>query len=580
MMYIAERSQKLIQEYATRTKGRPVSIPTLDPAHMIEAFTELSNHVLKEPERFVNAQLALWQGYAKIWQNILERTQGKQAEPVIEPAKSDKRFKDKEWQTNWLFDYIKQSYLFTAQSMQSYIDHEAETLDPRQARKIEFFTRQMVDAIAPSNFWLTNPEVLRATFDSNGENMIKGLENLLRDLDSGHGQLNVSLGDMHGFKVGENLATTPGEVVYQNHLMQLIQYAPQTPNVAKTPLLIVPPWINKFYILDLQKKNSFLNYLVAQGHTVFCVSWANPDKSHATVNFDDYMRDGILASMREIRSITGEDDINILGYCIGGTLLASTLAYLKAAPAQSDLPNVASATYLVTMVDFAEPGDLGVFVDESQIKLIEERMVTRGYFEASNMTTTFNLLRSNDLIWSFVINNYLLGKDRFPFDILYWNGDSTNLPAAMHSFYLRNMYLDNLLCQPGGIEMKGTPIDLSQITTPSFILSTRDDHIAPWKSTYAATQLYKGPIKFVLSGSGHVAGIVNPPAAEKYGYWISDDLPAKPDEWFRVATQHKGSWWPEWMQWLKTYANGKVPARAIVKGIEAAPGSYVKVKAI
>ncbi len=585
MFRIAERSQKLIQEYMDRNKGKAPVMPSLDPAHLAEAFSELSNRILNDPERFVNAQISLWQGYAKIWQTTLERMQGKPAEPVIKPSPSDKRFQDKEWQSNWVFDYIKQSYLLTAQWVHGFVHEETEKLDPKQARKLEFYTRQMVDAIAPNNFWMTNPEVLRTTFESHGENLIKGLENLLGDLERGDGRLQISMSDPQAFRVGENLAITPGKVIYQNNLIQLIQYAPQTRTVHRTPLLIMPPWINKFYILDLREKNSFIRYLVSQGHTVFCISWVNPDERHARTGFDDYMVDGALAAMREVRKATGEENINVVGYCIGGTLLACTLAYLNAAPAPKPdmtpgLPNVVSATYLVTMIDFRDPGDLGVFIDEDQVKAIEETMAQKGYLDAASMATTFNLLRSNDLIWSFVINNYLLGKEPFPFDILYWNGDSTNLAAAMHSYYLRKMYMENKLVVPNALQMKSVPIDIRSITTPSFLLSTREDHIAPWRSTYAATQLYKGPVKFVLSGSGHIAGIINAPDAKKYGYWTNDTLPPQPEAWLEKAEQHAGSWWPEWLKWLAPYAGEQVPAREIGKSLENAPGSYVRVRAV
>ena len=581
MYRIAERSQKLMQEFLEQNKNKALTIPTVDPAHMVEAFKELSNRILNDPERFMNAQLALWQGYARIWQTSLDRMQGKTVVPVIAPAPSDKRFLDKEWQSNWVFDYIKQSYLLTAEWMHGLVREETQKLEPKQARKLEFYTRQMVDAISPSNFWLTNPEVLRTTFESGGENLIKGLENLLDDLERGNGHLQISMSDLRAFKVGKNLATTPGKVIYQNNLIQLIQYTAQTENVYKTPLLLVPPWINKFYILDLNPQKSFINYLVQEGYTVFCVSWVNPDQSHANTHFDDYMSEGLLTALRQIKEATKADKVNVLGYCIGGTLLASTIAYLNALEKiPADLPKIVSATYLVTMIDFADPGDLGVFVDEEQVEALEERMAKRGYLEASDIATTFNLLRANDLIWSFVVNNYLLGKEPFPFDILYWNGDSTNLPASMQSFYLRKMYVENKLPLPNGLQMKGVPIDVTSIETPSFLLSTREDHIAPWRSTYAATQLYKGPVKFVLSGSGHIAGVINSPLAKKYGYWTNDACPSEPDDWFKDAAQHNGSWWPEWLKWLKTYAGDHVKARTIETSIENAPGSYVKVRAL
>jgi polyhydroxyalkanoate synthase len=547
---------------------------------LTKAFADLANRIIHDPERFADAQINLWQGYIKIWQAAMARSQGKDVPPVISPSPTDKRFKDAEWQSNWIFDYLKQSYLLTAQWVHGVVRQESAALDPKEARKLEFYTRQMVDAISPSNFWMTNPEVLRATIESGGENLVKGLENLLGDLERGNGQLRISMSDLTAFKVGENLATTPGKVVYQNHLMQLIQYEPQTPTVHATPLLIMPPWINKYYILDLKEKNSFVGYLVKQGYTVFVISWVNPDQRHAHVHFDDYMMDGCLESMRQIRKATGQENINIVGYCIGGTLLASTMAYLNAVPQKpTGLPKVTSATYLVTLVDFSEPGDLGVFIDDAQVTAIDEHMQKQGYLEAAAMATTFNLLRANDLIWSFVVNNYLLGKEPFPFDILFWNGDSTNLPAAMHSFYLRKMYIENKLVQPNGLTMKDVPIDLTSINVPSFMLSTRDDHIAPWRSTYAATQIYKGPIKFVLSGSGHIAGIVNPPSANKYGYWTNETLPTTPDAWLDKAEAHNGSWWPEWLSWLQAYAGEQIPAKAIDQSIENAPGSYVKVMA-
>ena len=540
----------------------------------------LIGRLLNAPERYMDGQLAFWQDYVRLCQAALARMTGQEAETVIAPAPNDKRFQDAAWQDVWLFDFIKQSYLLTARWAQGMVK-KVDGLDPKIARKVDFYTRQMVDAIAPSNFWLTNPEVLRATVETGGENLVKGLEHLLGDLERGQGQLAITMSDNKAFRFGDNIATTKGKVVFQNELMQLIQYAPLTEKVHKTPLLVVPPWINKYYILDLREKNSFIRYLVAQGHTVFCVSWVNPDTRHAAINFDDYMALGILAAAREIARITGEPALNAIGYCIGGTLLASTLAYLESLGKKQpkDLPKIASATYLVTMLDFAEPGDLGVFIDEEQIETLEARMATRGYLDAPAMATTFNLLRANDLIWSFAVNNYLLGREPFPFDLLYWNADSTNLPAAMQSFYLRKMYLENKLAEPNGVAMKDVPIDLRQVTTPAFFLSTRDDHIAPWRSTYAGTQLFKGPVTFMLSGSGHIAGVVNPPTANKYGYWTNAKCPAHAEDWLRDATPHNGSWWPEWDKWVSTYAGTQVPARQPENALEDAPGSYVKIRA-
>lgn len=584
MLRITERSQKLIKEFVERHKSPHGLYPAFDPAQVLEAYQELWRRIGQSPERFVDAQLALYQDYIRLWQATLARLQGEPIQPLVQPAPSDKRFMDQAWQEIWYFDFIKQSYLLTARWVQSLI-YKADGLDEKIRRKLDFFTRQMVDAIAPSNFWLTNPAVLRATLETGGENLLRGLEHLLDDLERGHGQLMISMTDSKAFRLGDNIATTPGKVVFQNELIQLIQYAPLTDKVHKTPLLIVPPWINKYYVLDLREKNSLIRYLVEQGHTVFCISWVNPDARHADINFDDYMALGLLAALREIGHMTGESSVNVTGYCIGGTLLAATLAYLKTLDKKQgkNLPEIASATFLTALIDFSEPGDLGVFIDETQIRLLETRMASQGYLDARAMAMTFNLLRANDLIWSFVVNNYLLGREPFPFDLLYWNSDSTNLPAAMQSFYLRTMYLENRLILRHGMAMKEAPIDLRDITTPSFCLATRDDHIAPWQTVYAATQVYKGPVTFVLSGSGHIAGVINPPAANKYGYWVSEQTkryPANPEEWFKSATQREGSWWPEWVKWLKDYAGPMAPARQPTNALEDAPGSYVRVRAV
>jgi polyhydroxyalkanoate synthase len=414
--------------------------------------------------------------------------------------------------------------------------------------------------------------------ESGGENLIKGLQNVLDDLDRGNGQLAIKMTDSEAFEVGRNLAVTPGSVVYENDLMQLIQYDPTTEKVHRKPLLIIPPWINKYYILDLREKNSFVKWAVAQGFTVFVISWVNPDESLAEKTFSDYLLEGPLAAFDAITKATGESQINAVGYCLGGSLLASTLAYMEA---KGDR-RIASVTLLTTMIDFAESGELGVFIDEEQLAALEARMNERGYLEGAEMATTFNMLRANDLIWSFVVNNYLLGKDPFPFDLLYWNSDSTRMPAAMHSFYLRTMYQQNKLAEPGGITLDGVPIDLSTVNVPAFFLSTREDHIAPWESTYAGAQLFSGPVRFVLAASGHIAGVINPPAGHKYSYWTNDKLPKRPQTWFKDAREHPGSWWSEWLEWVRAKSGPKVPARQPGDGelpvIEAAPGAYVKVR--
>jgi polyhydroxyalkanoate synthase len=512
-----------------------------------------------------------------LWQNATRRMMGGDSDPVIQPAADDRRFKDNAWNENLVFDYIKQSYLLTARWLQHNV-REVEGLDDKSAKKVDFYTRQFVDAMAPSNFVLTNPEVLRTTLESGGDNLLKGLNHLLDDLDRGKGKLQIKMTDLDAFEVGKNLAVTPGKVVFQTDLMQLIQYDPTTEKVARRPLLIIPPWINKYYILDLREKNSLIKWAVSEGHTVFVVSWVNPDEQLAHKSFEDYMIEGPLAALDAMEKATGQRDANVVGYCLGGTLLASTLAYM----ASKGDDRFASATYLTTMVDFKEAGELGVFIDEEQLQALEAKMNKQGYLDGSAMATTFNMLRANDLIWSFVVNNYLMGKEPFPFDLLYWNSDSTRMPAAMHSFYLRKMYQENKLAQPGGISLMGTPIDLTTIKTPTFILATREDHIAPWKSAYAATHIYGGPIRFVLSASGHIAGVVNPPGANKYSHWVNSKLPASPDAWLEGSEQKPGSWWPEWSKWLGKYAGGKVDARVPgdggLKAIEPAPGAYAKTR--
>jgi poly[(R)-3-hydroxyalkanoate] polymerase subunit PhaC len=573
---VAEKSQQLVGEFLKRQSAED-GIGMASPLAIGAAFFEMTARMMADPSRLVQAQLSLWNDYMTLWQRTAQRFLGGDPKPLIEPPSGDRRFRDAAWSDNTLFDFIKQSYLLTARWLQGTV-RDVEGIDERTAHKIDFYTRQFVDALAPSNFLLTNPEVLRATVESRGENLLKGLRNLLDDLDRGKGRLAIRMTDMAAFRIGENIAVTPGKVVYQNELIQLIQYEPTTEKVKRRPLLIMPPWINKFYVLDLRPDNSFIRWAVAQGHTVFVISWVNPDTRLAAKSFADYMLEGPLAALEAIERATGERKANVIGYCLGGTLLAATLAYL--AVKRDD--RITSATFFVTMVDFAEAGELSVFIDEEQLHALEERMKAKGYLEGRDMAQSFNMLRANDLIWSFVVNNYLLGKSPFPFDLLYWNADSTRMPAAMHSFYLRNMYQENLLVKPGGITLDGVPIDLGKIRTPAFLLSTREDHIAPWRSTYAATRLYKGPVKFVLSASGHIAGVVSPPGS-KYGHWVNDKNPSTPEEWLAGATQHPDSWWPVWQRWIARHAGGEVPPRHPGDGkltpLEDAPGSYVMVRA-
>jgi polyhydroxyalkanoate synthase len=556
MASLAERSQRLVAEFMMR-QSEGSGLGTADPLNIASAFLDMTRRMMTHPEKLIEAQLTLWQDYLRLWQNTTQRFFGGTSETVAEPLPGDRRFQGTAWTESALFDYIKQSYLLTARWLQSTV-REVDGLDEKTARKVDFYTRQFVDAMAPSNFVLTNPDVLRTTIESGGENLLHGLNNLLEDLERGKGRLMIKMTDLAAFKIGENIATTPGKVIFQNDLQQLIQYNPTTEKVKRRPLIIIPPWINKYYILDLRPTNSFVKFAVDQGHTVFVISWVNPDEHLAKKGFDAYMLEGPLAALDAVEKATGEREANIIGYCLGGTLLAATLAYMKA---KGD-DRLKSATHLVTLTDFAEAGELSVFIDEEQLAALEGRMRQHGYLEGSDMATTFNMLRANDLIWSFVVNNYLLGKEPFPFDLLYWNSDSTRMPAAMHSYYLRNMYQDNKLIEPNALILNGASIDLSKITVPSFFLSTKEDHIAPWKSTYAATQIYKGPVKFVLAASGHVAGVVSPPGQKKYGHWEGTKLPAAPDDWLAGATFKQESWWPTWEKWVGKFAGGEVPARA------------------
>src|SRR5487761_2433164 len=489
------------------------------------AFLEMTAQLIANPARLVEAQLGFWQDYMTLWQNTARRMMGMEAGTVIDAPAADRRFKDEAWKESEVFDFIKQSYLLSARFVQDVVK-QVDGLDPKTAQQVGFYARQFVDAMSPSNFLLTNPEVLRKTAETGGENLLKGLNNLLSDLEQGKGKLRIKMTDMDAFRLGENIGVSPGKVVFQNDLMQLVQYAPSTETVLKRPLLIAPPWINKFYILDLRPRNSFVRWAVAQGHTVFVISWVNPDEKLAEKGFDDYLHSGSLAALDAIEQATGEREVNAIGYCLGGTLLGSTLAYMAA---KKD-DRIKSATFFVTMLDFAEAGELGVFIDEEQLKALEEKMNKRGYLEGSEMATTFNMLRANDLIWSFVVNNYLLGNEPFPFDLLYWNSDSTRMPARMHSFYLRNMYRENRLAQPGGITLDGVPIDLSRIKVPPYFLSTREDHIAPWKSTYRGTQLLSGKNRFVLAASGQCADVVRPTDGKKNSHWINPDLPAEAED--------------------------------------------------
>ena len=572
---VAQRASKLISEHMQRQMKKGLAAPQ-DELGIAQAFMDMMAKMLDNPYKLAQAQMNLVWDYFSLWQHSMLRFTGMQAAPYSQPAKGDNRFKNEEWEQHFLFDFIKQSYLITARHVHDAVSN-VEGMEIHDKAKVNFFTRQFIDALSPSNFAMTNPEVFRETVKSNGQNLLRGFNNLLRDIEEGDGQLRIKMTDTTAFELGKNVATTPGKVVFQNELIQLLQFNPTTKEQYKRPLLIFPPWINKYYILDLREKNSYIKWATDQGHTVFVISWVNPDAKLAQKTFEDYLTDAALTAVDVVCQQTGEKEINAAGYCLGGTLLGATLGYMAAKKDK----RIASATFFTSMLDFSFPGELGVFIDEQQVASLEKKMSTRGFLEGTEMAGTFNMLRSNDLIWSFVVNNYLMGKDPFPFDLLFWNSDSTRMPYAMHSYYLRNMYMKNLLKEPGGLTLAGVPIDLGKIKTPCYFISTLEDHIAPWKSTYLGAQRFAGPVRFVLGGSGHIAGIVNPPVANKYGYWVGPAaLPETSDEWLAGTKQHEGSWWTDWQAWVTKLDSAKVTARDPAKGklkvLEDAPGSYAK----
>ncbi len=609
---ILERLQPLLTNYIQKFGQDDLFAKGLSPTSFQPVMMEYWQNVMNKPQKLIDLNLEYAQNMALLWQDTTRKFMGEEEregddvqrnQPPTPQAKNssnqagaqtaakrleitDKRFRDPVWQESFVFDFIKQAYFLTAEWMQGSV-RNTEGLSQRDRAKLDFFTRLFVDALSPTNFAATNPEVLRETLKSNGKNLLRGLENLTTDLQRGDGELEISKTRYEAFEVGKNLATTPGSVIFENELMQLIHYAPTTAQVYQTPLLIMPPWINKYYILDLRPDNSFVKWAVNQGHTVFMISWVNPDRSLGHETFENYMTKGLIAALDAIERHCGAASANVIGYCIGGTLLTASLAYLQAEEKKSRRkePRIASATFLTTLIDFHQAGDLSIFVDDQFMKLIDEKMDRVGYLEGSDLRQTFSLLRANDLIWSFVVNNYMMGKEPFPFDLLYWNDDSTNMPAAMHRFYLRNMYRDNKLARKGGIKLCGTPIDVTQINVPSYFLSTKDDHIAPWVSTYEGMMLLGGKKRFVLAASGHVAGVINPPKANKYHYWTNDHLDDREhaDEWLAKAEQHGGSWWNDWAAWVKKYAGKKITARDPKKGklkeIEPAPGRYVMKRA-
>jgi len=571
--------QALAAYLKPRETGEVKDKPPSEIAEVIKTFSTVAEYWLSDQERAADLQTKMAKAYLDLWGSALRRMAGEDAKPAIEPSPRDKRFKDPEWRSNQFFDFILQLYLLTAQWAEALVK-DAEGVDPHTRKKAEFYVQQITNAIAPSNFVLTNPEVLRQTLESNGDNLVRGMKMLAEDIEAGRGTLRIRQSDPSNLVVGVNMATTPGKVIFQNDLMQLIQYQPSTESVLRTPLLIVPPWINKFYILDLRPEKSFIKFCVDQGLTVFVISWVNPDKELGKKTFADYMMEGPLAAMDVIEKVTGELKVHTAGYCVGGTLLASTLAWL----AEKRRVRVTSATFFAAQVDFTHAGDLLVFVDEDQISALERDMEAAGVLEGSKMAMAFNMLRSNDLIWSYVVSNYLKGQPPSSFDLLHWNSDATRMPAANHSYYLRNCYLENRL-SAGTMVLDNTLLDLSKVKVPVYNLATREDHIAPADSVLYGSQFFGGSVKYVLSGSGHIAGVVNPPAGGKYQFWTNDSpiKDGKLQDWLKGAQEHKGSWWPDWREWLENLDAEKVPARAVgteaFPPIEDAPGSYVRVRA-
>jgi polyhydroxyalkanoate synthase len=529
-----------------------------------------------DPEKVLDAQAELWRDFQSLWLNTTARLMGQEAPAVIVPESGDHRFRDAEWNDNPLFDFFKQSYLLHSRWLCRTLA-DVEGLDERGVQGLEFMGRQIVDALAPTNFAHTNPAVLREARDTKGESLMRGMRNLAEDLRDSPEILRPKQTDLEAFEVGVNIAMSEGAVVFQTPIMQLIQYAPTTERVYAKPILIVPPWINKFYILDLRPDNSFIRWATDRGYTVFVISWVNPDARHAKLGFDDYVTGSILAALDAIERATGEKQVTAIGFCIGGTLLAATLAYMAA----NGDDRISAATFFASQVDFTDAGELRVFTDEVQIGNLEQQVEAVGYLDGARMASTFNALRANDLIWHFVVNNYLLGKEPPAFDLLYWNADSTRFPGRLLIDYLRNMYQQNNLARPGGFELLGQPLDLGDIKIPVYIQASKMDHISPPVSVYKMMSLLGGPKRFVLAGSGHIAGVINPPKKNKYQHWLIEGSKCYTDldSWFDAAIEHPGSWWPDWDCWLSRKSGKKIPARVPgdggLKAIEPAPGSYV-----
>ena len=573
---LTEDSAKMMSDLMARMPATSNPLSGAGDQDSAKVLGEVWQRWMAEPAKLAAAQTELAQGYMTLWTGSLQRMMGMGAVPVVEPAQGDNRFKDPEWSENPYYDFWKQAYLLTSRWSENLVS-ETDGIDAKTRARADFYLKQMIAAASPSNFPFTNPEVMRETMKSNGDNLVKGLAQFQHDLGRSDDLLKISQTDTSNFKVGVNMAIQPGKVVFRNAVIELLQYAPSTPQVYTVPILIVPPWINKFYILDLAPQKSFIKHAVDAGFTVFVVSWVNPDESHSAKTFEDYIGEGILAAADAVTKQTGVKKPNVLGYCVGGTLLGTTLAWLAA----KDIDIFKSATFLTAQLDFTKAGELLNFIDDEQLKSLEEMMAESGFLDGSRMATVFNMLRPQDLIWPYVVNNYMLGKKPMPFDLLFWNQDSTRMPAANHLFYLREFYLENKLAK-GEMTIAGERLDLSKITLPVYELATREDHIAPAASVFLGAKMLGGKVRFVLAGSGHIAGVVNPPGKVKYQHWTGGPVEGELDDWIAAAKETPGSWWPDWHKWLGKLSGKKIAARNPAKGplkpLGDAPGTYVLVK--
>jgi polyhydroxyalkanoate synthase len=569
-----EESQKLASTFSQKMNNDHGTMHSVF-AEAGEAYSKYLQECFRHPWAATKQSASVGKSYFNVLKQTIKQLAGKETEATISPEKGDLRFNHAGWSDNTWFNFIKQMYLVTGQAWLDSI-HSMPGLDDKARFRAEFFVRQFVNAMSPSNYVLTNPELLEITIKHRGKNLFNGLQRFVKDLEQSSDSLKISMTDDQAFKLGENIATTPGKVVYRSELFELIQYTPTTEKVASTPLVIFPPFVNKYYILDLSSKNSYVKWAVEQGNTVFMVSWVNPEAEHRNLGFDRYVTEGVLKALEAVEQQTGIREINTVGYCIGGTLLMTALAYMASRRLK---PRVKSATLLTTLTDFSDPGDIGVFIDDHTIKAIEDSNNQKGYFDGRAMAVSFSLLRENSLYWNYFIQNYLKGESPVAFDLLYWNSDSTNITAACHNDMLRKFYIENQLVKAGSYNIDGTKIDLSKIKTPLYFISTHQDHIAKWKITYEGAKLCKANSTFVLGESGHIAGIVNPPAKGKYSYWTNDTLEEKAEQWLEGAEHHSGSWWSHWNDWLDTYKGKLIEARTPEQGtmeiLGDAPGSYV-----